>query len=116
MSSLLKCGTTLTIVALAIREFFLVGKRVEGTCGGYDSVISRCTIITAAERKQCRCSSEEEHSLDKRKADISKLSNGTIYISLVLTAALRSPKPQVGVRIPGGMPIKETICTTNQLI
>ena len=51
MSSLLKCGTTLTEVALAIREFFLVGKRVEGTCGGYDSVISRCTTITAAERK-----------------------------------------------------------------
>ena len=79
MSSLLKCGTTLTKVALAIREFFLVGKRVEGTCGGYDSVISRCTIITAAERKQCRCSSEEEHSLDKRKADISKLSIGTSF-------------------------------------
>jgi hypothetical protein len=31
VSSLLKCGTTLTEVALAIREFFLVGKRVEGT-------------------------------------------------------------------------------------
>ena len=29
MSSLLKCGTTLTEVALAIREFFLVEKRVE---------------------------------------------------------------------------------------
>ena len=29
VSSLLKCGTTLTEVALAIREFFLVGKRVE---------------------------------------------------------------------------------------
>ena len=51
MSSLLKCGTTLTEVALAIREFFLVGERVEGTYEGYDSVIFFCTIITAAERK-----------------------------------------------------------------
>ena len=32
VSSLLKCGTTFTEVALAIREFFLVGKRVEGVC------------------------------------------------------------------------------------
>ena len=32
VSSWLKGGTTLTEVALAIREFFLVGKRVEGTC------------------------------------------------------------------------------------
>ena len=79
MSSLLKCGTTLTEVALAIREFFLVGKRVEGTWERYDSVISFRTIITAAEEKQCRCSSEEEHSLDKRKADISKLSIGTSF-------------------------------------
>ena len=29
MSSLLKCGSSPTELALAIREFFLVGKRVE---------------------------------------------------------------------------------------
>ena len=45
VSSLLKCGTTFTEVALAIREFFLVGKRVEGRW------VLLQTIITAAERK-----------------------------------------------------------------
>ncbi len=95
MSSLLKCGTTLTEVALAIREFFLVGKRVEGTW--YECLVKQAssesisTIITAAERKQCRCSSEEEHSLDKRKADISKLSNGTrLYLASSIGRALVS--------------------------
>ena len=71
-------------------------------------------IITAEERRAiCRYSSEEEHSLDKRKADISKLSNGTKCLAGVM-AASRSPKPLVGVRVPGGMPCIKKVVNMRQ--
>ena len=107
MSSSLKCGTTLTEVALAIREFFLVEKRVEAVC---DVVVdySSSPMIDAvqlppqkesnavvAQRKSIRLISE--------RPTFRNCPTVPIFLPSVM-AARRSPKPVVRVRVSWGMP------------
>ena len=88
---------------------------VNGSCreagGGYGCIplekghVYNYNIITAEERRAiCRYSSEEEHSLDKRKADISKLSNGTSLYLVGVMVAQETPNLLAGVRFSHGIP------------